>query len=167
MRFVIEQIALYPPDPVAAIELLTALGLEDWSTDRVNARGVVRGTELSNAATLNFNYQASPDKALELEVLGYSRPAIAGGPDTDWMVKHSPSVSHLGMHVTSVELEEWRKKFETLHVKVAQEVFTYAHTNPVIAGKRIYNYVIFDTRSVLGVDLKFIVRYNAEVKDDK
>ena len=46
---------------------------------------------------------------------------------------------------------------------MAQEVFTESHTNPVIAGKRSYNYVIFDTREILGVDLKFIVRIN---KDD-
>ena len=45
-------------------------------------------------------------------------------------------------------------------IKVAQEVFTKSHTNPVIAGKRKYNYVIFDTKEILGVDLKFIVRIN-------
>jgi hypothetical protein len=33
-----------------------------------------------------------------------------------------------------------------------------SHTNPVISGKRWYNYVIFDTKEILGVDLKFIVR---------
>jgi hypothetical protein len=41
---------------------------------------------------------------------------------------------------------------------VAQEVLTQSHTNPVISGKRWYNYVIFDTKDILGVDLKFIVR---------
>jgi hypothetical protein len=38
---------------------------------------------------------------------------------------------------------------------------TISHTNPVIAGKRWYTYVIFDTRSILGIDLKFIVRREA------
>ena len=43
---------------------------------------------------------------------------------------------------------------------MAQEVMTESHTNPVIAGKRTYNYVIFDTKEILGVDVKFIVRIN-------
>ena len=43
------------------------------------------------------------------------------------------------------------------------DIFSESHTNPVIAGKRSYNYVIFDTKDILGVDLKFIVRIN---KDD-
>ena len=68
------------------------------------------------------------------------------------------SVSHLGMHVTSGELEGWRHFFAERGIVVAQEVKTHEHTNPVIAGKRFYTYVIFNTRPILGVDVKFIVR---------
>ena len=70
------------------------------------------------------------------------------------------SISHLGMHCTADELLNWRDFFDERGIKVAQEVFTKSHTNPVIAGKRKYNYVIFDTKEILGVDLKFIVRIN-------
>ena len=52
--------------------------------------------------------------------------------------------------------------FANRDIEVAQEVFTDSHTNPVIAGKRSYNYVIFDTKNILGVDLKFIVRINKD-----
>ncbi|WP_211257045.1 hypothetical protein, partial [Xanthomonas pisi] len=71
-------------------------------------------------------------------------------------------VSHLGMHVTAAELAEWRQFFNEEGIQVAQEVVTDSHTNPNIAGKRRYNYVIFDTREIIGVDLKFIVRLNQD-----
>jgi hypothetical protein len=67
------------------------------------------------------------------------------------------------MHCSGDDLLKWREFFKERQINVAQEVFTESHTNPVIAGKRSYNYVIFDTREILGVDLKFIVRIN---KDD-
>ena len=66
-------------------------------------------------------------------------------------------------HSFSKELEKWKEFFHQRAIKISQEVFTDSHTNPVIAGKRSYNYVIFNTRPILGVDLKFIVRIN---KDD-
>lgn len=164
MKFIIEQVALYPPDPAKAIELLTALGLDEWAQDLVAARGKVRGLEKQNEAVLNFNYQASPAKPLELEVLKY---AASNDDQDNWMYGKPASVSHLGMHCSASSLAEWRGLFSGLGITVAQEVFTYSHTNPVIAGKRIYNYVIFDTRATLGVDLKFIVRYNAEEEEKK
>ena len=68
------------------------------------------------------------------------------------------SVSHLGMHCTAKELTQWREFFASRDIPVAQEVMTQSHTNPVISGKRNYNYVIFDTKEILGVGLKFIVR---------
>ena len=62
------------------------------------------------------------------------------------------------MHCSAEELVQWRAFFAERDIPVAQEVFTESHTNPVIAGQRWYNYVIFDTKDILGVDLKFIVR---------
>ena len=64
------------------------------------------------------------------------------------------------MHCTADELLGWRDFFKKRDIPVAQEVVTESHTNPVIAGKRTYNYVIFDTKEILGVDVKFIVRKN-------
>lgn len=156
MKFFIEQIALCPPDAKAAIKLLEHLGLTEWAHDTVIAKGKVFGNPGINEAALAFNYQAAREepKPLELEVLHY----IVGD---NWMAGRGPSVSHLGMHCSLEELEEWRMKFSGLGIKIAQEVDTRSHTNPVIAGKRWYKYVIFDTRNVLGVDLKFIVRKDA------
>lgn len=154
MKFQVEQIALCPKDPVAARAFLAAIGLDLWVEDHVVARGEVFGSSPeTNEADLSFNYQATPEerKPLELEILNYT----AG---RNWMDAHGPSVSHLGMHCSEEELAEWRRKFAALGVEVAQEVLTLSHTNEQIKDSRRYNYVIFDTRDILGVDLKFIVR---------
>jgi hypothetical protein len=151
MKFSIEQIAICPRDPVAAKELLTAIGAAQWAEDHVTAEGHVYGRTGGNEADLAFNYDIFSGK--EFEVLSYT----AGD---NWMAhpeRHN-SVSHLGMHCTAEELIQWREFFAARKISVAQEVFTKEHTNPVIAGKRWYNYVIFDTKAILGVDLKFIVR---------
>ena len=154
MKFFIEQIALCPRDPVAATRLLQHLGLDEWVEDHVVAGGRVFDQPGKNEADLAFNYQNTrPEgKPLELEVLHYTR-----GPN--WMAGREPSVSHLGMHCTSDELDEFRRKFHALGIGVSQEVFTESHTNPyLLEVKRKYQYVIFDTRDILGTDLKFIVR---------
>jgi hypothetical protein len=45
----------------------------------------------------------------------------------------------------------------TLPWPVAQRMVTTFHTNPAITDRR-YEYVIYDTRGALGVDLKYIKR---------
>ena len=152
-RFEIEQVALCPPNPEVAIAFLREIGLEEWALDHVVASGSVFGVEGRNGADLAFNYTGL-EKARELEVLHYT-------DGNNWMAKpdRANSVSHLGMHVTAEQLTEWRKFFAEKGILAAQEVFTDSHTNPfLIANGRKYNYVIYDTRAILGVDLKFIVR---------
>lgn len=150
-RFTIDAIALAPPDAAKAIELLTMLGLDEWSSDIAKAGGVTRGSFEEYESELHFNFQASNDAPL-LEIVDYKKGAT-------WF--SGSCVSHLGTHCSEEELEEWKTKFAALGIAVAKEAFTYSHTNPAIAEKRRYHYVIFDTRAILGVDLEFIVRKNA------
>lgn len=149
MKFKIEQVALYPKNPKAAIQLLAEMGAIDWAHDTVDASGTVFGASGSNTAELAFNYDLMQGK--ELEILHYT-------DGENWMEEQPWRVSHLGMHCTEEELAKWRNFFAERHIRVAQEVLTEAHTNPVIAGKRWYHYVIYDTFAILGVDIKFIVR---------
>lgn len=152
LNFKIEQIAIAPPNPAAAQELLSAMGAVEWVKDHVTASGEVFGVAGSNQADLAFNYEMFSPKR-EFEILHYT-----DGPN--WLEKglRPHSVSHLGMHCSAEELLKWREFFAGRGIFVAQEVFTERHTNPAIAGNRWYNYVIFDTKAILGVDLKFIVR---------
>jgi hypothetical protein len=154
MKFKIEQVAICPKDPAAAIELLTALGAAEWAHDNVVAVGTVYGDDGSNEANLAFNYTMDDcSKPMEFEVLQYTTP-------DNWMNhdERRNSVSHLGMHCTEEELDEFKAFFLSRSILIAQEVQTQSHTNPVIDGKRLYHYCIFDTKHILGVDLKFIVR---------
>jgi hypothetical protein len=155
MKFFIEQLALAPENPEAARELLEAIGATVWSFDKVRAQGRVFGEPGENVGNLAYNYQLNrPDnKPLEVEILSYSE-----GPN--WLEERPFSVSHLGMHCTEDELVVWRSFFAERGISIAQEVQTQEHTNPLIKDSRRYVYVIFDTRSILGVDLKFIVRKN-------
>jgi hypothetical protein len=156
-NFRIEQIALFPPKSHEAIVMLMELGLTEWVMDQVDASGQVFGSPARNTAVLNFNYDAGSGndsiagKPLELEVLTYTE-------GEHWMEGRPHSVSHLGMHVTEAELDAFSDYFRMKGIHIAQTVETRRHTNPVIAGKRTYKYIIFDTRRILGVDLKFIVR---------
>jgi hypothetical protein len=151
MKFVIEQIALAPNNPEKAIELLSAMGLSEWARDHVVASGTVFDIAGQNEASLAFNYQATSAKELELEVLNYTE-------GNNWMEYTEPSVSHLGMHCSFEELAQWTAFFKARNIGIAQQVDTLSHTNPIIAGKRSYCYTIFNTRDILGVDVKFIVR---------
>lgn len=158
LQFKIEQVALCPDDPEAAIELLTAMGAGEWARDHVIANGeVFEDGGQRNEADLAFEYSMLKG-ANELEVLHYT-------DGDNWMHDHAPRASHLGMHCTEVELEGWREFFEERGIPVAQEVRTESHSNPVIAGKRWYNYVIFDTYHILGIDVKFIVRSDKPFND--
>lgn len=151
LKFTIEQIAICPKDPVAARALLRDIGAVTWHEDHVVADGRVFGFEGSNHADLAFNYELFSGK--EFEVLHYTK-------GSNWMEGkvRANSVSHLGMHCSADDLMKWREFFAARSISVAQEVMTQSHSNPAIAGERWYNYVIFDTKEILGVDLKFIVR---------
>ena len=155
MNFKIEQVAICPNDPLAARKLLSEMGAADWAQDHVVAVGSVFDSPGEvNEADLSFNYSML-DKANELEVLHYTN-------GKNWMDSRAGStprrVSHFGMHCTEGELEKWMAFFAEREIGIAQEVWTQEHSNEVVAGKRWYHYVIFDTYDILSVDIKFIVR---------
>lgn len=148
-KFVIEQVALCPASTDEAMELLRDMGLAEWTEDTVTAEGRVQNDwGVKNVANLRFNYDSAPR---ELEVLEYTS-------GRNWMDAHVARVSHIGMHCSAAELDDWRGFFAERGYKVVQEVNTTGHTNPAIAGKRSYKYCIFDTYRTLGVDVKLIVR---------
>lgn len=150
MQFKIQQLALVlnPELEWEAMLFLKDCGISDWVRDNVKAYGSVRGNSAENVADLQFNYAAFDGN--ELEILRY----VEG---RNW-IGDGPTVSHLGMHVTEDELMQWRRLMAKHDIRVAQEVWTEKHTNPRIADCRRYHYVIFDTRYLIGVDMKFIVR---------
>lgn len=158
LKFGIEQIAINPRNPARARQLLIDLGMVNWVDDQVKALGQVFGEDAGNIANLAFNYEAFSGK--EFEILNY----VEGDNWLEDAVEdRANTVTHLGMHCSADDLIRWREFFAERGIGIAQEVFTQSHTNPfLVENGRKYNYVIFDTKSILGVDLKFIVRINKE-----
>lgn len=152
LTFKIEQLALklnpYAHDE--ALKFLAECGIADWVEDTVHARGIVAGVTAENTAKLRFNYTALEGK--ELEVLQYE----AGD---NWLKDFDGAiVSHIGMHCQEFELQHWFALMARWGIAVIQEVFTDSHSNPAIKDERRYHYVIFNTRGLIGTDMKFIVR---------
>jgi hypothetical protein len=147
----IDQIAFNTKNPLALMTTFQAMGLTEWHHDVVKASGEVYGNFASNRAELHFNYQLG----IELEILHYQEGDnwLRGGREKD--------LSHLGCHIeTEEEVNAIKEKMKGLGIGIAQEVYTTSHTNPVIAGKRKYHYVIFASKPFIGFDLKIIRRIN-------
>ncbi len=156
MKFKIQQIALAinPERRADAMELLRVLGIDEWVHDTVEAEGKVHQMKAANTANLSFNYTAL-EEAKELELLTYVKGRNWLTTDTTIM---RTQASHIGMHCTEEELLLWRNVL-CPRLAIAQEVYTQSHSNPEIAGKRWYHYLIFAARAIIGVDIKFIVRH--------
>ncbi len=152
IKMKIEQIAFAAKNPQEIMEEYSALGIDEWSHDIVEANGNVFGKPCFNKAELHFNYQLG----YELEIIKYLN-------GTHWHMFRNDGnerifLSHKGMHVDQEEMNIWKKKMTNQEIAIIQEVHTFSHTNPVIAGKRKYHYVVFDSIEKLGFDLKLIRR---------
>lgn len=155
----IDQIAFCTQDPEALKTLLQTVFGENatqWQEDHVVANGLsLIGTDMSqceylNEANLSFNYDLVKG-GVEFELLHYE-----DGPN--WLDKRgiTNGLSHLGVHVEDLTIV--KQLLLDQGYKIAQEVRTKSHTNPAIKDTRRYWYCIFDTRDVLGFDLKLIQR---------
>lgn len=162
LQFKIEQIAIAPRNTQAAELLLRDMGWNDWTYDTVIAEGKVFDRDnVTNTAKLHFNYESQGSNDIEFEILDY----IQGD---NWIRDQIPCVSHVGMHCTPEELDEWKKFFAERGILIVQEVHTKSHTNEyLIEDDRTYHYTIFGTRQILGFDIKLIVRYEGLYNDEK
>jgi hypothetical protein len=152
---VLDQIAFYASDGMEEVRIKESLGLRDaeWTEDFVTGRvSVFSEPENVSKAKLLFNY----DLGIEVEILTYlegpnwhrHRDKHGIGPCT------RPGChafqSHIGFHVNDGDIP-------VLPFPVAQTMTTTFHSNPAITDRR-YQYVIYDTLDILGVDLKYIKR---------
>lgn len=161
VTYPIEQIAIYCEHPKALKDCLRLIGvpLDSWSDDVVDAIGTVGALDnVPNIAELSFNYELIP--GIELELIRYQEGA-------NWLANRSarkePGLSHLGVHIgPEVDLDQVISLMRERDIHVAQNVITNHHTNPAIAGKRRYHYVVFDTIDKFGFDLKLIRRLNQD-----
>lgn len=164
----IQQVAFYVPDMDRAKQAYRALGCKTWTDDIVTAQGKVHdGTfddngqikwpkTIINVAHLAFNYELGT----EIELIHYSAGAnwhfAKGRIDADGQCS-VPFASHMSYHVDDMPGEVL--KFTRAGLRVIQDVRTVSHTNPyLVKNGRRYNYVVFDSRGILGFDVKLIKR---------
>lgn len=152
---VLDQIAFYASDGMEEVRIKESLGLRDaeWTEDFVTGRvSVFSEPENISKAKLLFNY----DLGIEVEILTYlegpnwhrHRDKHGIGPRT--RPGSLPFLSHIGFHVNDGDIP-------ILPFAPAQRMVTTFHSNPAIKDRR-YEYVIYDTVRLLGVDLKYIKR---------
>lgn len=154
----IDQLAIYTQDPKSTRDLLGVLfGMTEWVQDIAVGSGEVYGTyHRTIAGDLSFNYQTG----IEIEVLHYVTPDHWHSARARMAAEYmTPGlfVSHIGVHVD--DMAEARKVYERAGWRVAQEVHTFTHTNPYLKERgRTFHYVVWDSRGIIGFDLKLIQR---------
>jgi len=169
----IEQVAIYTPNIDQTIEeYRRRLGLKDWKLDMVMAEGRVLNpseaitapdeqqyTKGVNVAKLAFNYEQGFEFELIQYVAGPNWHEAAGRIGNGWC--REPFASHMSYHIEDMAGEMTR--YINAGFRVAQEVRTVSHTSEhLLSIGRKYHYVIFDSRRVLGYDIKLIKRIERE-----
>lgn len=163
----IEQVAMYTPSIASAKADYARLGLTNWVDDTVTGMARVQDPNQPigtmefgpNMAQLAFNY----DLGFELELITYlSGPnwhRAAGRIDYFGECENN-FASHMSWHVEDIEAAS--EPILAAGFPLAQTVTTIAHTNPYLMKNwRKFKYAVFDTRSLLGWDIKLIQRIEA------
>lgn len=144
------QVAIYCWNPLLQVQWWEDNGFGDWHFDQALLVGQDRGVQVSKKATMAFNYDIMP---LELEYVSYHGPRNS----VDERSGSVPFLSHLSTIVEDVDDEMGRIEKET-GLRPYHQFVTEGHTNPKVKFKKRFKEAIYDTRFVLGFDIKLIQR---------
>ena len=166
------QVAIFCPrgTPLsAATAPYEDLGYDNWIEDRAVLVGAFRMPNSSEApenwvnskveAHMLFNYDSMP---MELEFLKYYSGVHR---HRDRVNELSPFISHMSTYVDDVVEEIGRMR--PLFGLPYHRFVTTEHTNPNVVGKKRFIEAIFNTREVLGYDLKLIQKVALDYDDTK
>lgn len=151
------QVALYVPDHDAGLNMLRALGYNNWSHDRATLVGFLEdGTNIVTEGRMSFNYDVLGGRELELlTYYGDSHHHRSGRVAQDG--SGAPFISHMSAHVEDAH-RRGHEMADALRVPVVHEFETFNHHNPAIAGTKRFRELILGTRDTLGFDIKLIER---------
>lgn len=160
LEYQFHQVAMYYPTFEQAREAMAmwnGMGHE-FAEDAATLRGVTQTgekdgwaewTKSVTQAHMFFNYTVMP---MEFEVLHYSagdhrysQPGFGG----------DPFLSHFSVYTENLEREAGELA-DVLGFGPYYRFTTEGHTNPRVKGKKRFTETIFNTRSLIGADLKFI-----------
>jgi hypothetical protein len=171
------QVAIYVPDGIdEAVAAWKNLGYNDWIEDHADLVGTLSDSFVSTGdpfitttrrpprdvvthAHMAFNYDIMP---MELEFLHYKGESRWQGTEGRGM---SPFISHMSTYVDDVVMES-RVLAAFLKRQPFHRFITKNHSNPGVKGKKRFIESIFDTRSLLGYDLKMIQKVDWDYPDE-
>ena len=144
------QVAIYTDNVMRDITMWKDMGYEEWSYDTAKLVGKDRGVPTIKQATMAFNYDILP---LELEYVSYNGPRNREDERTgfDAFLSHCSTIVH-DVEEKMLELKQ-KHGLEPYHQFVTQD-----HTNPNVQGIKRFKEAIYDTRHLLGFDIKLIQR---------
>lgn len=155
------QIAIYHHDPEMAMEEWCEMGFNNWTGDRAELVGTEWSMPSSKVGTMWFNYDIAP---LELEYVKYNREYRHSADDRDG---HPPFLSHMSTYCEDVYSVAYRLWSQYRLVPYHRFV-TKNHLNPYVLEKGIrFMEAIYDTRNLLGYDVKLIQRVGAGITDQE
>lgn len=145
------QVAIYSANVFESVNMWKDMGYEDWTYDEAILSGTEWGKPGSKKAFMAFNYDILPN---ELEFVHYSAPTRHLQDERDG---NPPFISHMSVMVDDVQWETLRI-FNRFGMKPYHEFLTGHHTNERVKGRKRFKEAIYDTRGLLGFDLKLIQR---------
>ena len=153
------QVAIFTDDQGAALWQYYKLGYERWIHDTAELKGLLHGEEVITKADMAFNYDIMP---MELEFLTYHGPNRHAQEGRTGRI---PFISHMSVYVDDVRAEA--SQLYTNHEMLPYHRFiTQNHSNPNVIGKKRFIECIYDTRVLLGYDLKLIQKVAWDFNDD-
>lgn len=155
------QIAIYTTRIDDSVGELFNMGFKDWSFDTATLEGYHFGVDTKIKATMAFNYQFLGGRELEyVSYVGHPEPRFWqkeewGGLTRPAALGEDTFISHMSSYVT--DLEESIKDVERKYKMVPFHMFvTSNHSNPAVAGRKFFKEAIYDTRKIIGFNVKLI-----------
>ena len=149
------QIAIYAANQDNAVDFYKEMGHTDWIEDFAILHGWLDGELVETKAHIQFNYDIMP---MELEFLTYMGPNRHTAQGRDGVV---PFISHMSVYTDDVFDVAMNMPMKPYHRFVTRD-----HMNPGVRDKKRFIECIYDTRNVLGYDIKFIQKVPWNFPDD-
>lgn len=150
------QVAIYHADPESAVLEWSDLGYDKWTSDTATLVGTEWGDPSQKEGEMWFNYDILP---MELEYVKYNTPFRHTLDDRDG---HPPFISHMSTYVEDLD-EKLEEIEQTIGIRPYHEFQTHDHTNPTVVERKLrFKEAIYDTRRLLGYDVKMIQRVTAD-----
>lgn len=161
------QVAMYTKEPQKAMGYWRSRGHHKWIEDHATLRGYITDPntgvvyQSSVQAEMWFNYTVQP---MELEFLTYhmgtSRHSLAGNDRPS-----APFISHMSVYVDDIMREILEHEIAFGYLPYHRFVTT-GHSNPGVQNKKRFIEAIYDTKGLLGYDVKLIQKVPWDFDDD-